>query len=403
MNRAVLSITLFAAACSSSAKPVLPPHDAGSHAVPDGDAITLAEHKDEPEEHEQLPDKVRLTPKVVQAAGIKSAPAVQAVLPQTVNLTGEIISDPDRTADVTARVPGRIVEVRFKEGIRVKSGDVLVVIESPEIARARALVSAAQAKAQSARQNANRLASVAQKGLAAGQEVATADAEAAALEAEARAARQTLTAFGSAVAEVSGDSARLALRAPIAGVVLSRSAVRGQTVTADHVLASIADLDRAYFTARLFEKDLARVREGAAAEVRLNAYANDVFLGTVETVGKALDPTARTVLARIVVHDQRGLLKVGLFGNALVVIPDSVPRTARVVLPIGAVTKIADRDVVFVAHPDGDFEVHRVTLGRSAGGRVEILSGLREGEQVVVEGVFTLKSTILKGTFGEED
>ena len=53
--------------------------------------------------------------------------------------------------------------------------------------------------------------------------------------------------------------------------------------------------------------------------------------------------------------------------------------------------------------PDGDFELHPVTVGRTAGGRVEILSGLRAGEQVVVDGVFTLKSAILKSTFGEED
>jgi cobalt-zinc-cadmium efflux system membrane fusion protein len=59
--------------------------------------------------------------------------------------------------------------------------------------------------------------------------------------------------------------------------------------------------------------------------------------------------------------------------------------------------------VAFVRQSDGDFELHPVTLGRTAAGRVEILSGLRAGETVVVDGVFTLKSAILKGTFGEED
>ena len=72
-------------------------------------------------------------------------------------------------------------------------------------------------------------------------------------------------------------------------------------------------------------------------------------------------------------------------------------------VPLSAVTRIADRDCVFVHQPDGDFEVHHVTLGRSAAGRVEIVVGLRAGEQVAIDGVFTLKSAVLKGTFGEED
>jgi cobalt-zinc-cadmium efflux system membrane fusion protein len=58
--------------------------------------------------------------------------------------------------------------------------------------------------------------------------------------------------------------------------------------------------------------------------------------------------------------------------------------------------------VVFVREPDGDFELHEVTLGRAAPGKVEILAGLRDGEPVVTDGVFTLKSVVLKGSFAEE-
>jgi cobalt-zinc-cadmium efflux system membrane fusion protein len=86
------------------------------------------------------------------------------------------------------------------------------------------------------------------------------------------------------------------------------------------------------------------------------------------------------------------------------VVTDQGPaQPRREVVPLTAVTKVADRDVVFVLQPDGDFEVHPVTLGRTAGSRVEILSGLREGERIVVEGVFTLKSAVLKSTFGQEE
>lgn len=358
-------------------------------------------HQDE-SEHEQLPTKVRLEPEVVRSAGIKTAPATSDSLPATVDLTGEIAADPDRSARLAARVPGRIVDVKAKEGDRVKAGQTVAILESPELARARATLASASARAKAARLNADRLNNLEAKSLASGQEVAAAAAEAAALDAEVGAAKQTLSAFGQGADDAQGSSARVTIRTPLAGFVLSRDAVQGQTVTAEHVIATVGDLEHAYFLGRLFEKDLARVKVGASAEVRLNAYPDDVFGATIETIGRQLDPAARTVTARILVRNHGDLVKVGLFGTARVVVGRAEAATKRVVVPLSAVMRVASRDVVFVRQPDGDFELHPVTVGHTAGGRVEILSGLRPGEAVVVEGAFTLKSAILKGTFGEE-
>ena len=114
------------------------------------------------------------------------------------------------------------------------------------------------------------------------------------------------------------------------------------------------------------------------------------------------------MVARIAIRNRGDLLKVGLFGSARVTTGEAPGAGAAqapeaLVVPLSAITRIADRDVVFVRHPDDDFEVHPVTVGRSAGGQAEVLSGLRAGEQVVVDGVFTLKSAVLKSTFGDED
>ncbi len=378
------------AACSEKPTPAEPPRPAPPV------------HQDE-SGHESLPTRVRLRPSVAAEAGIKTAAANSAALPETVSVTGEIIADPDRSARVTARVAGRVVDVRFKEGEHITKGALLAVLESEELAHARAASTSASAKYATARQNADRLGEVARKGLASGQEVGVAVAEARSLEAEARAARQTLTAFGSSTDGGSTGAARLELRAPISGVVLARDAIRGQTVAAEHVLASLADLDQVYFVARLFEKDLSQVRAGAPVEVRLNAYPKEMFSGVVETVGRQLDPSARTVTARIVLANRNDMLRVGLFGNALIAIAGGVARTPRIVVPSSAVTQLAGKDVVFVRQPDEDFEVHPVTLGHAAAGQVEVLTGLREHELVAIDGVFALKSAVLKSTFGEDD
>ncbi|MCS6912428.1 MAG: efflux RND transporter periplasmic adaptor subunit [Myxococcales bacterium] len=358
-------------------------------------------HRDEPEAHRELPRLVRLPPEVLAAAGIRTEPAAQRPLPLTVELSGEIAADPDRVARLTARVPGRIAEVRCREGHKVQAGALLVVLESAELAQARAAYAAARARAEAAARHAERLENLQRSGLAAAQEVQSAAAEARSLQAAAQAAQQTLLTYGLPAGELERPGGRLELRAPLSAAVARRDAVVGQTVGPDHVLCELVDLQRAYFVGRLFEKNLGRVRPGEAAEVRLNAYPDEVFLGTVESIGKQLDPAARTVVARIAIADRNDLLKIGLFGTARVSTSDPAP--PALLVPLQAVTRLADRDVVFVRHPDDHFEVHPVVLGRSAGGQVEVLSGLRAGEQVVSQGVFTLKSAVLRSTFAAEE
>lgn len=365
-------------------------------------ATEPAPHADE-SEHEELPTKVRLPPEVVRAAGIKTAAAIPDSLPATIDLTGELAADPDRSARLAARVPGRIIAVKAKEGDRVKAGQTIAVLESPELAHARSMLASASARSKAANLNADRLTSLEAKALASGQEVAAATAERTALDAEVSAAKQTLTAFGQGPADARGGGSRVMIRTPLGGFVLSRDAVQGQFVDAQHVLAVVGDLEHVYFLGRLFEKDLARVKVGATAEVRLNAYPNETFEAHIETIGRQLDPAARTVTARILVRNHGDLVKVGLFGTARVVVGPAEPSVKRVVVPLSAVTRVANRDVVFVRQPDGDFELHPVTVGRAAAGRVEVLSGLRAGEQIVVEGAFTLKSATLKSTFGEKE
>jgi cobalt-zinc-cadmium efflux system membrane fusion protein len=353
-------------------------------------------HTDEPA-HDALPTRVRLSPKVVLDAKIRTEPVITEELAATLMLPGEVGADPDRSARVSTPVAGRIANVQMKEGSFVEKGAALATIRVPELGRVRAAQSATTSKAIAARSNADRLTALAEKGMAARQEATAARAEAEALETEANALRDQLRALGA-----SGGGSELVLRAPVAGVLVSRDAVVGQPVGADHTLATIADLRTVWFLARVFEKDLARVHDGAAAEVQLNAYPDERFVGTVEYLGKQIDPVARTVTARIRLKNRQDLLRLGLFGSARIVIGrDAGGRTLTI--PRSALTEIAGKTVAFVRHDDDDFEVHYPTLGREAPGRVEVLSGLREGEQVVTEGVFTLKSSVLKGTFGEEE
>jgi cobalt-zinc-cadmium efflux system membrane fusion protein len=361
---------------------------------------SAAEHRDEPE-HKALPTTVSLDPQVIADARIRTVPVVSESLAPTLRLPGEIASDPDKTARVSALVAGRLEAVSFKEGQEVRKGDVLAVIKVPELGKAKAAFAATRAKAVAARANADRLQSLSAERLAGNQEVMAAAAEAAALEAEAHAAEEQLRALGTGTSGVSGS--QLSLRAPLSGVVVARDAVVGQPVTADQTIATIADLREVWFLARVFEKDLGQIHAGAPADVQLNAYAKERFAGSVEYLGKQIDPAARTVTARIRLTNRNDLLRIGLFGVAHVGTGEGAKAPPVLVVPVDAVTEIGGKSSVFVRQQDGHFDVHAVVLGETALGKVQVVSGLRAGEAVVVDGVFTLKSAVLKSTFAEAE
>lgn len=391
-NLAVL-LLVVAAGCSRSTPP-----DAKESRDAPSTATSAQTHADEAE-HKGLATRVRLDPVVVADAKIRTAPVAREVLAATIDLPGEVSSDPDKTAKVSALVPGHIESVTFAEGQAVKRGDVLALIKVPELGKAKAAFAAMTAKAASARSNADRLQALSERRLAANQEAVAAKAEADALQAEAQAADEQLRALGTGT--VVGS--RLALRAPIDGVVISRDAIVGQPVTAEQTIATIADLSEVWFLGRVFEKNLGEIHVGAPAEVQLNAYPKERFKGTIEYLAKQIDPTARTVVARIRLTNRGDFLRLGLFGVAHVGTSEDAKNKPALVVPRSAVTEIGNKSIVFVRQADGDFDLHEVVLGEGALGKVQVVSGLREGEQAVVDGVFTLKSAVLKSTFGEEE
>jgi cobalt-zinc-cadmium efflux system membrane fusion protein len=355
-----------------------------------------SEHHDEPG-HEALPTRVKLSSQVIADAKIEFAPTTKETLTITISLPGEVSVDPDKSARVASPVSGRLTKISFKEGSAVKKGELLATVRIPDLAKLRAARASAAAKATTARTNATRLQELSLKGLAANQELANATAEATSLEAETHALDEQIQALG-----MGNSASELRLRAPIAGVVLSRSAVVGQPLTPEDTIASIADLSEVWFLGRVFEKDLAAIQLGARAEVELNAFPKRRFDGTVEYLGRQIDPTVRTLTARVRLANADDSLRIGLFGTAHVATASSHSHPVLTV-PRSAISEVGGKTVVFVHQPDGDFDMHEVVLGESNLGKVQILSGLREGENVVTRGAFTLKSAVLRDSLKEEE
>lgn len=358
--------------------------------------------KGAPEQAEQKsPHRIRVAPEVLRDAGIEVGPAAKEVLSPSLTLPGEVVAIPDRSARLSTPVAGRIEEVRFNEGSLVKKGERLAVVRVPDLAKVRGGLAASTAKAKAARLSAERTKQLRAAGISSEQAVLDAESQAQAFEADAKAFGDQIAALGLGAA--GGAPFELSLSAPVAGMVTKRDVVVGQPVTADQSLAEIADLREVWFIARVYEKDLGRVREGAEAEVQLNAYPGEIFAGSVSVIGAQVDPISRTITARIQVESARDRLRIGLFGVARVVVSADAPRPETTVVPRSALTEIDGNSVVFVRTAEGEFEERNVLVGDAAPGKVAIAAGLRDGEVVATKGVFSLKSIALRSTLAEDE
>lgn len=366
------------------------------HAPPAEPGATAEDHSDE-KEHAELPTGVKVSAELTPQ--ISTAPAKRRALSRTVALNGQLVADPDAIAALGPRISARVVAVKVREGDQVKAGETVLVLTSSELAKLRADLTAARARANAATKNAERVRGLASDRLASEQEALTAEAEATSARAELHAVEQRLRAVGAP--PVGGDPSRFVLTSPLPGTVIQRDAIVGQAVTADRSLLTVADLTRAGFQARLFEKDLAGVQEGAPAEVRINGYPDRVYDGKVARISARVDPDERTLTAWISLTHPDARVRLGLFGVAKISLPE--PGEPAIVVPLSAVADVGERKVVFVRQPDGDYGLHPVTLGRSASGFVEVLAGLRAGEDVAVRGTHLLRSVLLKASLGEED
>ena len=208
-----------------------------------------------------------------------------------------------------------------------------------------------------------------------------------------RLARQQLSATGGG----GGALNRIAVRAPIAGQVIARSATLGQQVAADAEIFRVANLAKVSVTMSLVPADAGRVRPGARVEVTSAGRRQN---GRVTFVSPILDETTRLVPVIATIDNAGGLWRVGENVGVSVLLPASGDRSVAV--PSAAVQMIGDRPHVFVRTATG-FRAMPVTLGRTNGGAVTVTAGLTGEERIASTNSFTLKAELGKGAAKDED
>lgn len=362
-------------------------------ACSDGADTKPADDHGETEGAHTAEDHIELTAEQIEAAGIVlGRPGIGGA--GTLQLPATIEGDPQGTQAVSAAIGGRVVALHRNLGQSVGRGQTLAVIESREAAQLQGEVQAARAQLALANSNLAREERLFAQRVSPEQDVIAARTAAA----EARIAYQLAQQQVSAAGGGGGQLNRISITAPIAGQVIARSVVLGQTVAADAELYRIANLSSVSLALNLQPADAGRIRPGAAVTVRAPGRQ---ATGKIGFVSPALDPATRLVPAIAILDNRAGQWRVGEAVTASITLA-AAGNGASVSVPSTAIQTVEGKSVVFVRIKDG-FRMVPVILGDRAGADVIVRSGLDGTEQIAITNSFALKAEIGKGAAGHED
>jgi membrane fusion protein, heavy metal efflux system len=295
---------------------------------------------------------------------------------------GVVEADPTRLINVLPPGAGRVREVRVNAGSRVQRGELLALIDSPDLAQAYSDYDKARSAATLARKNRDYQRAQLKIGAAsqsAVDQAVDADTQAAA---ELERSREHLRAMGGSE-DAAGEARLLAIRAPVAGSITALSIAPGATINDDtQSVMTLQDLSVVWVTALVAEKDVADVAPGQDAQIALEAYPERTLHGKVASVNDQIEPDTRRDKTRIVFENPQLLLKPNMFATVTL----HGPALRRVVLPSSALLMNNDRTTVFVATAPWTFERRTVEPLLNEGTSVTLTSGVKPGEPVVIKG-----------------
>jgi cobalt-zinc-cadmium efflux system membrane fusion protein len=308
-----------------------------------------------------------------------------------IEATGVVDFDNDQATSVLAPFGGPVSRLLVSPGDRVKAGDPLAEVDSPDFAAAISAYRKALATAQTDRRVADMDKDLLQHNGVAQREAEQAQTDAANADADRDAALQTLVSLNLDPQVIKDLQASKpvthpggVIRSPIGGTVAEKLITPGELLSAGTTSCfTIADLSRVWVMAQLFGTDLAAVSVGDPVEVEA-ATATNRFPGTVDNISALVNPDTRAVLVRVVVDNPGDFLKKQMYVRARI---RSRQESSGLLVPVSAVLRDDENlPIVYLAQPDGGFAREHVTVGYRAGDQYEITEGLKSGDQVVMDG-----------------
>jgi membrane fusion protein (multidrug efflux system) len=310
---------------------------------------------------------------------VTAAPVTAQKWENVINATGSLVAVQGVT--VAAETPGKIVKIAFEPGATVKAGDVLVQLDtSTEEAQLRA----AEATAALAKANLDRARDLRKSNTNSMAELDAADAQAK----QAAAQADTLRAI----------IAKKTTRAPFGGRLGLRLVNLGQILREGDAITTLQTLDPIYVNFSLPQQRLGQLATGTKVRVTTDAASGDTFDGEINALNSEVDPVTRNVRVQATIDNRGEKLRAGMYANVEVVLPS---QTDVLAIPVTAVSYAPYGDSVFVIDEAKDPKTGKtglvlrqqfVRLGITRGDFVDVVEGLKSGQQVVTSGVFKLRA-----------
>ena len=310
---------------------------------------------------------------------------------KTTETTGTVDFDNDQATSVLAPFGGPVARLLVSPGQKVKAGDPLAEVDSPDFATAISTYRKTLATAQTTRRVADMDKDLIQHNGVAQREAEQAQTDAANAEADRDAALQTLVSLNvdpQAIKDLQASRPISrpggVIRSPIAGTVVEKLITPGQLLTAGTTPCfTVADLSRVWVMTQIFGSDLASVSVGDPAEVATGVATNS-FSGTVDNISALVNPDTRSVLVRVVVENPDDFLKKQMYVRVRI---QARQASTGLLVPVSAILRDdVNLPFVYVAETAGSFARRQVTLGYRAGDQYDIAGGLQAGDQVVSDG-----------------
>jgi len=339
---------------------------------------------------------IELTDDEKEALQIETVKASYKPFTSQLQAMGKVLAHPLKQAIVSYAFPARIARIHVRPGDWVKEGQELVTLQSEEVGEAKSAFYKAIADFELARQNYEREKRLFDRGVGAQKNMLTTEAELRVAEASLDATEKKLHVLGFTEAQVKTISEShqvnpvITLFSPISGKVVQYNVVLGGMVDQASEILTIMDPSLLCADAEIYERDIAKIKNGQKVEVSVPAYPDEKFPGKICYIGDVLKEETRTITVRTEVENRGNGLKAGMFANIAISLNH---QTQALVLPQQAVLDDRDRKIVFIKRGD-QFFAAVIETGSKQDGLVEIIKGLEEGDEIVTAGNYQLKSKL---------
>ncbi|HEX4920330.1 MAG TPA: efflux RND transporter periplasmic adaptor subunit [Candidatus Bathyarchaeia archaeon] len=301
----------------------------------------------------------------------------------------------DEFSVISSPLQGRVLEVRARLGESVKSGQILMLIDSPDIAMAYSDYVKEISELSLAQRNYELASDLFKVQALPLKEYKQAENDLNRERAEFAQAKNKLLFLGVPASELEKPlvdqhiTSRFELKSPLTGTVVERNVTPGQSVGpgTSVPLLTVAQLDRLHVMIDVYERDLPLLKVGQVVRLNVEAYSGVDFLATIGFIGDIIDPNTRTIKVRALAHNTDRRLKPQMYGHVTVPIDD----LAQIILvPRHALTRTGSRTFVYVERAPGRFEPRVIQVQEEPGDQVRVVEGLVVGERIASQGMNTL-------------